>query len=147
MTVRKDERRGKLVMDLGYRTPHGKTARYRRDAQVQTLIAARAEERRLMALISQYGRPVEPAANQTNSVEIEDNDAPVEKTFAEVVAEYQATYMITDLKVTSRRGYHSVLRGALLPRFGQLRISQVKCGGRSAAAKFCDYGFRWTSTE
>lgn len=143
MTVRKDERRGKLVIDLGYRAPNGKTARYRRDAQVQTLIAARAEERRLMALISLHGKPLEPSNTENNPTDPAVADGPPEKTFAEVVAEYRATYMISDLKVTTRRGYHSVLNGALLPRFGRLRISEVN--GEAAGALDLDMSMRKVS--
>ena len=46
MTIRKTTRGGRpfLVIDIAYRTSDGTKRRYRRDAQVQTMIAARAEE-------------------------------------------------------------------------------------------------------
>jgi integrase len=42
MTIRKTRRRGNpvLIVDILYRTPNGQPARYRRDAQVQTMIAS-----------------------------------------------------------------------------------------------------------
>jgi integrase len=41
------------------------------------------------------------------------------------VTEYRATFMVTDLKVTTRRGYASVLDSTLLPRFGALPLHKV----------------------
>jgi hypothetical protein len=54
MPVRGETRRGetRLVIDINYRRPDGTTGRYRKDAQVQTITAARAEERCLLALIA-----------------------------------------------------------------------------------------------
>jgi len=62
MTIRKSTRRGepRLIIDIYYRKPDGSRARYRKDAQVQNLTAARAEERRLLALVAQHGTPWEP---------------------------------------------------------------------------------------
>jgi hypothetical protein len=64
MTVRKETRRGepRLVIDINYTKRDGSRGRYRKDAQVQTLTAARAEDRRLLALLAQHGEPYEPAA-------------------------------------------------------------------------------------
>ncbi|HSN97763.1 MAG TPA: tyrosine-type recombinase/integrase [Candidatus Nanopelagicales bacterium] len=64
MTIRKTTRRGetRLIIDIHYRKPDGTQGRYRKDAQVQTLAAARTEERRLLALIAQHGEPIEPRA-------------------------------------------------------------------------------------
>jgi hypothetical protein len=55
-----------MIIDINYRRPDGSTGRYRKDAQVQTMTAARAEERRLLALIAQHGAPHEPTAPPTN---------------------------------------------------------------------------------
>ncbi len=110
--IRKEERRGKRVMfiDIRYTKKDGTKARYRKDAQVQTVAAATAEERRLLANIAQYGDVYEPKH--------EPQEAPSASiTFGEVVEKYRTTYMITDLKVTTRRGYGLVLDGQLLPRF------------------------------
>jgi hypothetical protein len=62
--IRKEERRGKriLVIDIRYKKKDGTPARYRKDAQVQMVPAATAEERRLLANIAQYGDVYEPKA-------------------------------------------------------------------------------------
>ncbi len=120
--IRKIERRGErtLVIDIRFRKPDGSKGRYRHDAQVQTMAAATAEERRLLANIAQYGDVHEPKP-----------EAPAEATpttsttFGEVVKLYKTTYMITDLKVTTRRGYGLVLDGELLPRFKDKSIVDV----------------------
>ncbi|MDC3958567.1 site-specific integrase [Polyangium jinanense] len=152
MTVRKATRRGqpRLVIDIMFTKPDGTTGRYRKDAQVQTMAAARAEERRLLSLIAQYGEPIEPAETPEapaakappapkpanvptpSPVAVVEPNSPPEKTFADVVAEYQSTFMITDLKPTSRRGYASVLECTLLPRFGEDPISKVDGAAASA---------------
>ncbi|MDI3291002.1 hypothetical protein [Polyangium sp. 15x6] len=125
MSVRKEERRSgaRLVIDFQYVARDGRKVRYRRDAQVQTMTAARAEERRLMTQVAEFGEPFEPAGEVEGAAEEASGAAGM--TFAEVVAEYRATYMVTDLKVTTRRGYVSVLEGTLLPRFGELRVNEV----------------------
>ncbi|MDC0740976.1 tyrosine-type recombinase/integrase [Polyangium mundeleinium] len=151
MTVRKATRRGqpRLVIDIVFTKPDGTPGRYRKDAQVQTMAAARAEERRLLSLIAQYGEPFEPAetlavvvapkagAKPANGPKppmagVVEQSSPSEKTFADVVAEYKASFMITDLKPTSRRGYASVLESTLLPRFGEDPISKVEGAAASA---------------
>ena len=153
MTVRREQRRAgaRLVIDIVYENKSGAKARYRKDAAVQSIAAARAEERRLLALIAQYGEPTEPADSSATEPKLEmariDSPAapsavPVAapadplpaptivpqtsaKTFGDVVEEYRATFMLTDLKVTTRRGYTKILEHALLPRFAHLPISQV----------------------
>ncbi|MFS8071503.1 MAG: tyrosine-type recombinase/integrase, partial [Byssovorax sp.] len=124
--IRKTDRRGQriLVIDIRYKKPDGCKGRYRHDAQVQTMAAATAEERRLLANIAQYGDVHEP------KLEAAKPEAPMEEqatrgTFGEVVDKYAATYMVTDLKVTTRRGYRKVLDGTLLPRFKDRPIGMV----------------------
>ncbi|HRI72604.1 MAG TPA: site-specific integrase, partial [Polyangium sp.] len=131
MPVRKVDRNGesRLLIDIQYKTPDGKRARFRTDAELQTMTAARAEEKRYVLNIAQYGTPYEPSAT-TNGAD-EPDEAEPKKTFAEVVDEYRSTFMVTDLKVTSRRGYNSVLRGTLVPRFGEWSIDQIN--GKAAA--------------
>jgi len=112
----------------------------------------RYAERRLLSWIAQYGEPFEPAetpaapaATKVPQAPKPANDPtppspggvvepklPSEKTFADVAAEYQSTFMITDLKPTSRRGYTSVLECTLLPRFGEDPISKVDGAAASA---------------
>jgi len=41
------------------------------------------------------------------------------------VEEYRATFMVTELEVSSRRGYAALLEGTLLPRFGELAVGKV----------------------
>lgn len=131
MPVRKVDRNGesRLLIDIQYKTRAGKRARFRKDAEIQTMAAARAEEKRYLVNITQYGTPYEPSAT-TNGADEPSKPEP-KKTFAEVVDEFRNTFMVTDLKVTSRRGYNSVLRGTLVPRFGEWSIDQVD--GKAAA--------------
>src|SRR6185369_14255940 len=113
--IRKIERRGQpriLVIDIRYRKPDGSKGRYRHDAQVQTMAAATAEERRLLANIAQHGDVYEPKPEV-----LEEATPTTNTTFGEIVTKYRTTYMVTDLKVTTRRGYGLVLDGVLLPRF------------------------------
>src|SRR5271168_5056194 len=122
--IRKVERRGErvLVVDIHYRKKDGSQGRYRHDAQVQTMPAATAEERRLLTNIAQYGDVYEPKPEaQEEALEA----APTSITFGEVVERYRATFMVTDLKVTTRRGYSLILDRELLPRFGNMPIVEV----------------------
>lgn len=132
MTIRKVTRRGetRLVIDIHYVKKDGSRDRYRKDAQVQTATAARAEERRILGVIAQYGEPFEPAGADAASGQ--SPRASSTRTFRELVEEYRATFMLTDLKVTTRRGYESVLESTLLPKFGDLPAHEVN---GAAAAK------------
>ncbi|MDI1445958.1 site-specific integrase [Polyangium sp. 6x1] len=80
--------------------------------------------------IAKYGSPYEPGSDG-NSSEGPPPSTEAVKTFANVVDEFRQTFMITDLKVTSRKGYESVLGSTLLPKFGELPITQVD--GNAAA--------------
>jgi integrase len=119
--IRKVERNNQriLVIDIRFRKRDGSKGRYRRDAQVQTQAAAVAEERRLVANIAQYGDVFEPAA-----ILPEQPEATV-VTFEEVVEDYRKTYMLTELKVSTRRGYNGVLKAVLLPRFRAVPITSL----------------------
>ncbi|UQA60385.1 hypothetical protein [Polyangium aurulentum] len=57
------------------------------------------EERRLLGTLAQHGELFEPAALDDDAGA--GNGDELSKTFAEVVAEYRATYMVTDLKITT----------------------------------------------
>jgi len=127
--IRKVERRGQqriLVIDIRYRKPDGSKGRYRHDAQVQTMAAATAEERRLLANIAQYGDVHEPKPEARK-----EEPKQASTTFGEVVTKYRTTYMVTDLKATTRRGYGQVLDGVLLPRFKDKPV--VEIDGEAAA--------------
>jgi integrase len=119
--IRKVDRRGQriLVIDIRYRKPDGSKGRYRHDAQVQTIAAATAEERRLLANIAQHGEPYDPKP------EPPEDDQIRSITFGSVVEQYRTTYMVTDLKVTTRKGYGAVLDSVLLPRFRDRPISKL----------------------
>jgi hypothetical protein len=59
-------------------------------------------------------------------------DSKTPKTFAALVGEFRENFMVTSLKITSRRGYASVLDSTLLPRFGELPVvegfGRMRCG-------------------
>ena len=124
--IRKIERRGQriLVIDIRYKKLDGSKGRYRHDAQVQTSAAATAEERRLIANIAQYGDVFEPKP-EAPIPEAQAEAQATGSTFGEVVEKYTATYMVTDLKVTTRRGYTAVLDSVLLPRFKSKLVVEI----------------------
>jgi integrase len=121
MTVRKVMRRGtpRLVIDIPYKTADGRRRRFRKDAQVQTLAAAKAEERRLLRKLGETGDLLPDAEKPDSS----------HYTFADAVAHFRRTHAATRLKASSRRGYDRVIDAELVPRFGTLRVERV---GRQA---------------
>src|SRR5690349_13798131 len=131
MAVRKVDRNGetRLLIDIQYKTREGRRARFRKDAEIQTMTAAKAEEKRYLVNIAQFGTPYEPSATPNNAEKTaasnDASEAAPTKTFAEVVDEFRQTFMVTELKVTSRRGYESVLRSTLVPRFGEMAVSKI----------------------
>ncbi len=126
MAVREETRRGKrfLIIDIRYRNPDGSPARYRRDSDAATKTAAREEERRIRDRIARTGSPFEEKA-EPPADEAPSEPAPSVPTFGQVVEEYRGSFMLTDLKVTTRRGYASVLETVLLPRLADLPITAV----------------------
>lgn len=120
MTVRKTTRGGQpfLVIDILYRTSDGQKRRYRRDAQVQTMIAARAEERRLITELGTVGeivvfRPPEPKVQ-----------AEVSQTFGDAVRLYrQVTLPLR--KPSTQRGYDEILDGVLIPDLARLPLEKI----------------------
>jgi len=124
MAVREVMRRGKRVwfIDIRYRKQDGTLERFRRDTKAATKSAAKEEEKRIRDRIARTGSPYEGA---------DDADTGSVPTFADVVERYRATYMVTDLKVTTRRGYESILNGILIQRLGSLPITSVD--GEAAA--------------
>lgn len=130
MTIRKIERHGSpvLVLDLLFRRKDGSKGRYRRDAQVQTMTAARAEERRLLANIAMYGEPFEPTAASVGAGGT--TTGPTEKaetgvSFGEAVTLFRQGRAITRLKARTRVGYESILELRLLPRFQDRPIASI----------------------
>ncbi|MDI3282133.1 tyrosine-type recombinase/integrase [Polyangium sp. 15x6] len=120
MTIRKANRRGQpvLIVDIHYRRKDGSQGRYRKDAHVQTMAGARAEERRLLALIATYGEPTEPR------VEVVVAPAPA-ITFEEAVGLFRSGKAVTRLKPSTRKGYEEILETRLLPRFGETPIDKL----------------------
>jgi integrase len=118
--IRKVNRRGerRLLIDITYTTNDGTKKRLRRDAAVQTMAAATAEERRYLANIAAHGSPFEPKPERVAT-------PAASVTFGDVVKDFTATYMVTDLKLTTRRGYQLVLDLHLLPRFRDTPVAKV----------------------
>jgi len=125
VTIRKVTRRGetRLVIDIHYRKPDGSPGRFRRDAQVQSLAAARAEERRLITLLAQHGEPFEPRPEGAAALEEGDPGRPMR--FGEAVALFRSGKAITRLKPSTRKGYEEVLSTWLLPRFGEGPLNAI----------------------
>lgn len=140
MTVRTTLRRGvrRLVIDITYTNQDGAPTRYRRDAEVQNLHAARAEDRRRQGLVASTGVPFEPH-------ELEDGDDVAAHEVADVAGprstsvprlagisfrEFAATsylpaYGGTRLKPSTRRGYEVVLDTFLNPRIGSRDLASI----------------------
>ena len=125
MTIRKVTRRGetRLVIDIHYRKPDGSPGRFRRDAQVQSLAAARAEERRLITLLAQHGEPFEPRPEGAAALEEGGPGRPMR--FGEAVALFRSGKAITRLKPSTRKGYEEVLSTWLLPRFDERPLDAI----------------------
>ena len=117
MTIRKVVRNGesRLVCDIVFRKKDGTKGRYRKDAQVQTMAAARAEERRIVANLAQYGEPFEPQPEPS----VEEGEIV---TFKGIVEIFRKGKAITKLKPTTRSGYEEILTTRLIPRFGSTPI-------------------------
>ncbi len=125
MGVRTVTRRGqrRLVIDFTYRRPDGSKGRYRHDAEVQTMAAARAEERRRLAALSVTGSPYEVVDERAR--EQVAPPAPRELTFAEVADKFLEEFAPSHLKTSTRISYASVIAGQLNPRFGNLPLSAI----------------------
>lgn len=123
--IRKVERRGRriLVVDIVWRKGDGTQGRYRKDAAVQTIAAATAEERRLLANLAKYGDVYEPKP-ETPTVETKPAQ-PATISFADAVELFQRTTAITTLKPSSRVGYDEVFRTRLVPALGDVAIDRI----------------------
>jgi integrase len=128
------QRRGetRLVVDITWKKKDGTQGRYRHDAEVQTMAAARAEQRRVLANIAQYGdayAPVEGEVVQTTGAEPYQEQGktpePTTTRFTEAVEAFQRTTAITKLKPSSRLGYDEVFRTRLIPALGDLPIGRI----------------------
>ncbi|MDI1450145.1 site-specific integrase [Polyangium sp. 6x1] len=130
MTVRKTQRQGKprLIIDIVYRKPDGSKGRYRRDAQVQTVAAARAEERRLLAHLAQFGElPTEQAEPKEASTPAEAETPEREQrfTFGDAVTLFREGKALTKLKPSTRQGYEEILTKRLLPKWKDRSLDTI----------------------
>ena len=120
MTIRKRVNRAtgetQWFIDIQYRTGDGKRRRFRRDAQVNTQVAARAEDRRLMFELGQRGT--------LQRVVPEKEDRAPTYCFEEAVKQFRATHLPL-LKPSTRWGYQNRLNDWLLPRFGKKLLSEL----------------------
>lgn len=119
MTIRKVTRNGasRLVIDIIYRKS-GVKCRYRKDSQVQTMAAARSEERRLLGLVALYGEPFEPGPASPK-----EEEAVI--SFETAVDLFRKGKAVTKLKPSTRIGYEEVLRTRLLKTFGKEPIDKI----------------------
>jgi integrase len=103
-----------LVIDIVYRKANGEQDRYRRDAQVQTKTAAKAEHDRLVKELVLTGeiRTTAPAP------------APQQRTFGDAVSYYE-DYVKPTLKHSTSAGYDDLLDGPYLKALGSRAIEEV----------------------
>lgn len=123
MTVRTEKRRGerRLIIDIIYKDKDGRRARYRHDAQVQTLPAARAEDQRRMMLLVTTGSPLEGGESkredQSSTVrEIRPKHSGTTVSLETATKTFLELYGETRLKPSTRRGLQ--VRDRLFPREG-----------------------------
>lgn len=123
MAIRKLMRAGKpvLFIDIRYRLPSGEKRRYRRDAQVQTLTSARAEERRLLAYLSERGEL--PDSHDPESARMD----TATTTFGDAVREYKKSTLLTK-KPSTRAGYLEILGSDLLTAIRDVPLDEVSAG-------------------
>lgn len=136
MAVRTEVRRGKrrYVIDIRYKDATGAKARFRQDAEVQMLGAARAEDVRRLGLLASTGVPFETSNAPVASVErrptLAESTTPepatmASATFAEAAKSFLDVYGATRLKPSTRRGYEKVLDGFLLDRIGSKTLDLI----------------------
>lgn len=106
-----------LIIDIRYETPDGR-GRFRRDAEVQTMSAARAEDRRRELLLATTGRPFE---RDDNASEV----AVTVPVFEDLAREYLKTFAVTQLKPSTRFGYRAVIEQELIPMLGTRRVDCI----------------------
>lgn len=122
--IRKVNRRGKriLVVDIVWRKEDGSQGRYRKDAQVQTMAAATAEERRLLANLATHGDVQAPGVTKD---EIKKSEPTTPKktsetktesfTFDDAVKFFREGKAKTKLKPSTRKTYEEILSTQFLP--------------------------------
>ncbi len=139
--VRKVRRRGKrvLVIDFRYTVPagpnKGKSARYRRDAEIQTWEGAKAELKRRLAALMITGSPFEIVNQEARASVVRE---PPPFTFGDAVDEWLSDYVPT-LKAATQFTYQSIaknhlkeLRSIALHEFGTEHIRALQKKDREA---------------
>lgn len=131
MTVRSRTSCGerRWFIDIRYRNPDGTKARFRKDATVQSLTAARAEDHRRLALLATTGKPYEHAeapqvadVPRTKAVGASKASVP---TFRELAKSYLAEFAPSHLKASTQKGYRKVIEAHLVPTLRDIRVDQI----------------------
>jgi hypothetical protein len=142
MAVRIVKRRGerRLVIDIRYVQLDGARRRFRRDAEVQTVVAAHAEDRRRLAALALTGLPdsmldrtafdpgrdsLGPHAKVEQQGESPDDTGLRVPCFEEVAKDYLQTFAPSHLKPSTLFGYKRTLEGFLVPRLRRLRLDEI----------------------
>ncbi len=134
--VRVENRRGerRLIIDIRYTGPDGRPTRFRRDAEVQTKEAARAEDRRRLLTLATTGTPsgapfsstALPSPAALGEADVAEGarkrDVP---TFREATELYVKTFGPTHLKPSTLFNYRKTLERFLVPRIGNLRLDEI----------------------
>jgi integrase len=128
--VSKQHRRGKsvLVIDFSYTKPDGTKARYRRDADVQNMAAARTEAAARQLGATLYGDPeilCGPNGVPLRPAKATASEPVREPTFGEVFERYLTEYAPSAMSPSTLDGYRSKLRTHVLPRLGELPLSKA----------------------
>jgi integrase len=129
--VRRTTRRGKrvLVIDLTFTKPDGTQGRYRRDASVQTMAAAQTEDaaRRMGGTL--FGDPEILCGSNVQRLAPADlppaQEAPKEPSFGEVAHRFLTEYAPSAFAQATADSYRKILRGWLVPRLGDLPVSEA----------------------
>lgn len=130
MAVRTDTRHGtrRWIIDIRYEKPEGTRGRFRRYAEVQTLTAARAEDRRRLMLLATTGCPFERAESEPASSEVSHDEDDAERevpTFEAVAKDYLERYAPSHLKPSTLAGYRKVIEAHLIPALGELKVDAI----------------------
>jgi len=134
--VHKQHRRGKsvLVIDFSYTKPDGTVARYRRDATVQIMAAARTEATARELGATLFGNPEIMCGPNGVPLRPAETAAAVpmrEPTFGEVFERYLAEYATSAMAPSTLDGYRGKLRTHVLPRLGEHPLSEAFEAARS----------------
>ena len=123
MAIRKIVRPGKaapvLFIDIRYRDSSGKRRRFRRDAQVQTAVAARAEERRLLAYLGEHGelpKVVEERVPQKTDANV--------TTFGDAIDRFERTVLLMK-KPSTRLGYLELLGNGTIEPLRRRPLTEI----------------------